>query len=48
MRSHQLTPEVIAMLEQGIAEEEQGRDFKALSEERDRKLIAAQRAIKGQ
>ena len=48
MGSPELTPEVIAMLEQGIAEEEQGRDFKALSEERDRKLIAAQRAIKGQ
>ena len=48
MGSPELTPEVIAMLEQGIAEEEQGRDFKSLSEERDRKLIAAQRAIKGQ
>ena len=48
MGSPELTPEVIAMLEQGIAEEEKGRDFKALSEERDRKLIAAQRALKGQ
>ncbi len=48
MGSPELTPEVIAMLEKGIAEEEQGRDFKSLSEERDRKLIAAQRAIKGQ
>ena len=48
MGSPELTPEVIALLEQGIAEEEQGRDFKSLSEERDRKLIAAQRAIKGQ
>ena len=48
MGSPELTPEVIAMLEQGIAEEEKGRDFKSLSEERDRKLIAAQRAIKGQ
>ena len=48
MGNPELTPEVIAMLEKGIAEEEQGRDFKSLSEERDRKLIAAQRALKGQ
>lgn len=47
MGTPELTPDVIAMLEKGIAEEENGRDFKMLAEERDQKLIAAQRAMKG-
>lgn len=47
MGTPELTPDVIAMLEKGIADEENGRDFKTLAEERDQKLIAAQRAMKG-
>jgi len=40
-----LTPEVIAMLKAGIAEEEAGRTPEALAAERDRKLVAAIKAI---
>ena len=46
MGNPELTPEVIAMLEQGIKQEEAGRDYKTLANERDRKLIAAQKALK--
>ncbi len=46
MDTPELTPEVIAMLKQGITEEEDGRDFNALAAERDAKLIAAQKAFK--
>ena len=47
MDTPDLTPEVIAMLKDGITEEEAGRDFEALTAERDAKLIAAQKAFKG-
>ena len=47
MGTPELTPDVIAMLGKGIVDEENGRDFKTLAEERDQKLIAAQRAMKG-
>ena len=46
MDTPDLTPEVIAMLKDGITEEEAGRDFEALTAERDAKLIAAQKAFK--
>ena len=41
-----LTPDVVAMLKQGVDDEEAGRDFNALADERDAKLIAAQIALK--
>ena len=41
-----LTPDVIAMLQDGVTAEENGRDFEALAAERDAKLIAAQIAFK--
>jgi len=47
MDTPDLTPEVIAMLKDGITEEEAGRDFETLAAERDAKLIAAQKAFKG-
>jgi len=47
MGTPELTPEVIELLRKGIAEEEAGRDFTALTAERDAKLIAAMQALKG-
>ncbi len=41
----ELTPEVIAMLKDGVSAEEAGRSFEALAAERDSKLIAAQNAM---
>ncbi|XDZ66931.1 3-hydroxyacyl-CoA dehydrogenase NAD-binding domain-containing protein [Alphaproteobacteria bacterium LSUCC0684] len=47
MGTPDLTPEVIDLLERGIREEEDGRDFDTLSAERDAKLIASMKALKG-
>ena len=44
--SPRLTPEIAAMLADGVADEEAGRSFEELVEERDRKLIAAITAMK--
>ena len=41
-----LTPDIIQMLQDGVTQEEDGRDFDTLAAERDAKLIAAQIALK--
>jgi len=47
MGTPDLTPEVIDLLQRGIKDEEAGRDFDTLSAERDAKLIASMKALRG-
>jgi len=46
MGTPDLTPEVISLLQNGIEQEEAGRDFDTLSAERDAKLIASIKALR--